>query len=57
MSNQKTTIMNDTMQLSFFPEIHDKEPSKQQRDITPTFKEYNNKQVMVIYDIEGLFPY
>lgn len=41
----------------FFSEIHDKEPSKQQRDITPTFKEYNNKQVMVIYDIEGLFPY
>jgi len=56
MSNQKTTIMNDTMQLSFFPEINDKEPSKPKREITPTFKEYNNKQVMVIYDIEGLIP-
>ena len=54
MSNQMTTTINNTMQMTLFPDVNEKEHSKPKRKITPTFKPYNNRQIQVIYDIEAL---
>jgi len=54
MSNQMTTTTNDTMQMTFFPELQEMKTPK--RSLAPTFKPYNNRQIQVIYDIELLIP-
>ena len=65
MSNQKTTIKNNTIQMTLFPDVnepklkHEKEEKKaaiSKRKLAPTFKPYDNRQIQVIYDIEGLIP-
>src|SRR5690554_1458833 len=65
MSNQKTTIINNTIQMTLFPDVnetkleHEKEEKKAEtskRKLAPTFKPYDNRQIQVIYDIEGLIP-
>jgi len=48
------TTTNDTMQMTFFPELQEKKTPK--RRLAPTFKPYNNRQIQVIYDIELLIP-
>ncbi len=49
-----TTTTNDTMQMTFFPELQEMKTPK--RSLAPTFKPYNNRQIQVIYDIELLIP-
>ncbi|THE15175.1 transposase, partial [Bacillus timonensis] len=70
MSNQLITNENYNMQPSFFPEYEEeklevqkvdkqeiekqKEPNP--RQLAPTFKPYDNRQIQMIYDIESLIP-
>ena len=53
MSNQ-TTIKNHTTQMTLFPEEKAKKTSK--RQLSPTFKPYDNRQIQMIFDIEALIP-
>ena len=57
MSNQKTTHSNDTTQMTLFPleEVEDVKKSNP-RNLAPTFKDYDNRQIQWIYDIESLIP-
>ncbi|MFC0610648.1 transposase [Scopulibacillus daqui] len=54
MSNQTTTIENYNTQITFLQEAEDKKNPK--RQLAPTFKPYNNRQVQAIFDIEALIP-
>jgi transposase len=54
MSNQPITTKNDTMPITVFPEVKEKDTPK--RRLAPVFKSYNLRQIQVIYDIESLIP-
>ncbi|WML31739.1 IS1182 family transposase [Neobacillus sp. OS1-32] len=54
MSNQMITIENYNTQMTFLPETEEKKTPK--RQLAPTFKPYDNRQIQVIYDIEALIP-
>ncbi|MDE3839063.1 hypothetical protein C0966_06720 [Bacillus methanolicus] len=54
MSNQMLTKENYNTQLTLLPETEEKKTSK--RQLAPTFKPYNNRQIQVIFDIESLIP-
>ncbi|MBO8178842.1 MAG: IS1182 family transposase, partial [Bacillus sp. (in: Bacteria)] len=54
MSNQMITTENYNTQLTLLPETEEKKPSK--RQLAPTFKPYDNRQIQVIFDIEALIP-
>ncbi|WP_453996256.1 IS1182 family transposase [Bacillus nitroreducens] len=65
MSNQLITNENYNTQTSLFPEFEEeklevqneekqKEPNP--RQLAPTFKPYDNRQIQMIYDIESLIP-
>ncbi|MFD1458784.1 transposase, partial [Scopulibacillus daqui] len=45
---------NYNTQMTFLPETEDKKNAK--RQLAPTFKPYNNRQVQAIFDIEALIP-
>lgn len=51
MSNQMITIENYNTQMTFLPEIEEKKAPK--RQLAPTFKPHDNRQIQVIYDIEA----
>src|SRR5690625_4349711 len=57
MSNQKTTHSNATTQMTLFPleEVEDVKKSNP-RNLAPTFKNYDNRQIQWIYDIESFIP-
>ncbi|MCQ6274850.1 hypothetical protein JMM81_07695 [Bacillus sp. V3B] len=40
--------------MTILPEIEEKKPPK--RQLAPTFKPYDNRQIQVIFDIEALIP-
>jgi transposase len=52
MSNQMITTENYNTQLTLLPETEEKKSSK--RQLAPTFKPYDNRQIQVIFDIEAL---
>ncbi|ANB57730.1 transposase DDE domain protein [Anoxybacillus sp. B7M1] len=54
MSNQMITTENYNTQMTLFPETEEKKLSK--RQLAPTFKPYDNRQIQVIFDIEALIP-
>ncbi|TCS77393.1 transposase, partial [Tepidibacillus fermentans] len=54
MSNQMITTENYNTQLTFLPEVEEIKTSK--RQLAPTFKPYDNRQIQIIYDIELLIP-
>lgn len=54
MSNQMITKENYNTQMTLFPETEEKKLSK--RQLAPTFKPYDNRQIQVILDIEALIP-
>ena len=54
MSNQMITTENYNTQMTFLPETEEKKTPK--RQLAPTFKPYDNRQIQVIYDIEALIP-
>ena len=65
MSNQLITDENYNTQTSLFPEFEEeklevqneerqKEPNP--RQLAPTFKPYDNRQIQMNYDIESLIP-
>jgi len=54
MCNQMITTENYNTQMTLLPEIEEKEPRK--RQLAPTFKPYDNRQILPIFDIEALIP-
>jgi transposase len=52
MCNPKITTENYNTQLTLLPDTEEKKKDK--RQLTPTFKPYDNHQVQVIFDIESL---
>ncbi len=54
MCNQLITTENDNTQLTLLPETEEKKTLK--RQLAPTFKSYENRQVQVIFDIEAHIP-
>jgi Transposase domain (DUF772) len=55
MSNQ-TTIENHTTQMTLFPEEEARAKKTSKRQLSPTFKPYDNRQIQMIFDIEALIP-
>ncbi|MBP1931934.1 transposase [Ammoniphilus resinae] len=54
MCNPKITTENYNMQMALLPDVDEKKPLK--RQLAPTFKPYDNRQIQVIFDIEALIP-
>jgi transposase len=54
MCNPKITTENYNTQMTLLPETEEKKTPK--RQLAPTFKPYDNRQIQVIYDIEAHIP-
>jgi hypothetical protein len=54
MCNPKITTENYNTQMTLLPETEEKKTPK--RQLAPTFKPYDNRQIQVIFDIEALIP-
>jgi len=54
MCNPKITNENYNIQMTFLPETEEKKTPK--RQLAPTFKPYDNRQIQMIMDIEALIP-
>ncbi|MDQ0216806.1 hypothetical protein J2S13_003292 [Oikeobacillus pervagus] len=54
MCNPKITTENYNTQMTLLPEKEEKKTSK--RQLAPTFKSYDNRQIQAIFDIEALIP-
>ncbi|HCX48357.1 MAG TPA: IS1182 family transposase, partial [Bacillus sp. (in: Bacteria)] len=54
MCNQMTTTENYNTQMALLPEVEEISPPK--RQLAPTFKPYDNRQIQTIFDIESLIP-
>src|SRR5690554_4239349 len=54
MSNPKITNENYNTQLTLLPETEEKKTPK--RQLAPTFKPYDNRQIQAILDIEAHIP-
>ncbi|WP_077214995.1 transposase [Bacillus dakarensis] len=52
MCNPKTTTADYNTQMILLPEVDEKSPPK--RQLAPTFKPYDNRQIQSIFDIETL---
>lgn len=54
MCNPKITTENYNTQMTLLPETEEKKTPK--RQLAPTFKTYDNRQIQMIMDIEALIP-
>ena len=54
MSNPMITTADYNTQMTLLPEIDEKKKPK--RQLAPTFKPYDNRQIHAIFDIEALLP-
>ncbi|KEF38063.1 hypothetical protein M670_02481, partial [Schinkia azotoformans MEV2011] len=54
MSNPMITTENYNTQMTLLPETDEKKKPK--RQLAPTFKPYDNRQIHAIFDMEALLP-